>query len=265
MKRYLTLSPRWSDASPDTRTAKHIAMDILRMDGTRLHLVLAALVCLTLCCGGLYLLENVFVIVPWATLYYDAPTAFYAFDALYTAVDIGFVVLIACPLIYGTATVFFATADGQKLPLSAMFDGFSSAKRYLRAVLIVSAKVLPRALVLMLLVALVRAALGAETLAVALLWWLLSFAALVGGAIVLGLDDTLLPLALSNEAVGFFKLYRASLSRCAPRLIRILRFKLSFLLWGLASVTTLGVLLFSHALPYFCLTHAVWADVNDVE
>lgn len=265
MKRDRLTSPQWSDASPDARTAKRIALDILRTNGTRLHLLWASLVCLTLCCGGLYLLENVFVIVPWATLYYDAPTAFYALDALYTAVDIGFVVLLALPLIYGTVTVFFATADGQRLPLSAIFDEFSDAKRYFRAVLIMSAKALPRALALLLLVTLVRAALGAATLAVALLWWLLSLIVLAGVALLLGLDDALLPLALKNETLGLFKLYHASLSLCAPRLVRILRFKLAFFPWALASVATLGVLLFSHALPYFCLTHAVWADVNDVE
>lgn len=260
--KHALLSPHFDDALPDARTAKRMASDALRTDGLRLHLIWAALICLVLGGGGLYLIENVFAVVPWVKLYYDAPLAFYALDALYTAVDIGYVVLLVCPLIYGAMRVFFAAADGRQLPLSALFDEFSSAKRYLRAVLVVCAKILPRVAVLWLLVTLCRAALGAHSLIGALLWWLLSLAVLAGTALVLGLDDALLPLAFKNETVGFFKLYRVSLSLCAPRLWRIVRFKLSFLLWGLASVASLGVLLFSHALPYFCLAHAVWADVH---
>lgn len=263
--KHALLSPRPDNAFSDARQAKRIALLTLRTDGLRLHLVWASLICLVLSGGGLYLMENVFAVVPWVKLYYDAPLAFYALDALYTALDIGYIVLLVCPLLYGAMSVFYAAADGRQLPLSCLFDAFSCSKSYGRAILIMTAKILPRALTVALLVTLCRAALGAHSLIGALLWYLLALVVLVGAALVLGLDDALLPLALKNETVGPLKLYRASLSLCAPRLWRIVRFKLSFLLWGLASVASLGVLLFSHALPYFCLAHAAWADTHYAE
>jgi hypothetical protein len=265
MKRWFPTSPRPDNAFSDVRQAKRIALLTLRTDGLRLHLVWAALICLVLGGGGLYLMENVFAVVPWVKLYYDAPLAFYALDALYTALDIGYIILLVCPLLYGAMSVFYAAADGRQLPLSCLFDAFSCSKSYGRTILIMTAKILPRALAVTLLVTLCRAALGAQSLIGALLWYLLALVVLVGAALVLGLDDALLPLALKHETVGPLKLYRASLSLCAPRLWHVARFKLSFLLWGLASVASLGVLLFSHALPYFCLAHAAWADTHYAE
>ena len=265
MKRFFSTSPRLDGAAPDVRQAKRIALLTLRTDGLRLHLVWAALLCLVLGGGGLYLIESVFAVVPWVELYNNSPTLFQLFDALYTAVDISYLVLIVLPMIYGLVRVLYAAADGQRVPLSALFDAFSCGKSYGRSIAIMAAKVLPRSLAAALLVTLCRAARDASSLIGALLLWLLAFAVLAITALVLGFDDALLPLAIKNEAPGVFKLYRTSLRLCAPRLFRILRFKLSFLLWGLASLATLGVLLFAHALPYFTLTHAVWADAYYAE
>lgn len=265
MKQRFSSSPRAIDALPDVRQAKRIASLVLRTDGLRLHLVWAALICLVLGGGGLYLIENAFFVVPWVNLYHNSPTLFRLFDALYTLVDVSYLVLIVLPLVYGLARVLYAAADGRRLPLSALFDAFSGGKRYLRALLVMAAKVLPRVLVAALIARMLRAAQSVSSLIGALLLWLLALLVLAVAALLLGLDDALLPLALKNEATGLCKLYRASLRLCAPRLLRILRLKLSFLLWGIASLATLGVLLIAHALPYFVLTHAVWSDAHYAE
>ncbi len=265
MKRCFPTSPRLDDALPDVRQAKRIASLVLRTDGLRLHLVWAALICLVLGGGGLYLIESVFFVVPWVELYNDSPALFRLFDALYTVVDIGYIVLIVLPLIYGLSRVLYAAADGHLLPLSSLFDAFSCGKRYLRAIAVMTAKVLPRALVAALIVAIFRTAQSVSSLIGTLLLWLLALLVLAIAAWVLGFDDALLTLAMKNETMGIFKLYRTSLRLCAPRLFRIVRFKLSFWLWGLASLATLGVLLFAHALPYYALTHTVWSDAYYAE
>ena len=265
MKQRFSSSPRAIDALPDVRQAKRIASLILRTDGLRLHLIWAALLCLVLGGGGLYLIENAFFVVPWVELYNDAPALFRLFDALYTLVDVSYLVLIVLPLVYGLARVLYAAADGRRLPLSALFDAFSGGMRYLRALLVMAAKMLPRVLVAALIAMMLRTAQSVSLLIGTLLLWLLALLVLAIAAWVLGFDDALLTLAMKNETMGIFKLYRTSLRLCAPRLFRIVRFKLSFWLWGLASLATLGVLLFAHALPYYALTHTVWSDAYYAE
>jgi hypothetical protein len=250
-------------APSDVVSAKRTATFILQSDGLRLHLILTALLCLALGGGGLYLVESVFAIVPWAKLYHVSPHDFHLLNALYTLTDVAFTALVIFPLVFGAARIFFAAAHGEKLPLSAMFSAFDSARSYRRAVAAITVLALPRLLILLTLGAVCRSALEAPTLPGALFWWIIALALLVGASIALGFDDAFLSLMLGNHDFNIFQAWCASLRLTAPRLARIWRFKLSYMLWVIASVLSLGVLMFAHALPHYALAHIAWTDEYD--
>lgn len=247
-------------APSDVVSAKRVASSVLRTDGMRLHLMLTALLCLVLGGGSLYLVESIFAVVPWAKLYHVSPHNFLLLDALYTLTDVAFTTLVIFPLVFGAAHIFFAAARGENLPLSALFSAFDSARSYRRSVATMTVLALPRLLVLLVLGTVCRSALAASSLPTALFWWVLALALLVGASIALGFDDALLALMLGESDLNIFQAYRASVRLTLPRLARIWRFKLGYALWAVASVLSLGVLMFAHALPHYALAHTAWTD-----
>ena len=243
---------------PEARS-RRIAEARLREDGTRVHLILASLLCLALSLGTVYLVELSLAPVPWQQLYDEAPALYALFDALYYALELAAVVLIALPLLFGTARIFDAASRGDRLALSEIFSPFKSGRGYLRAMLVMLSLAVPRTIALLLIRALWSAAAGLDT-PVRLMLYALAVLLFFAISLLLTLDDAVLPLALGDESLSLRALWRRSARVRTDGMMQRLRFKLGFLGWCVLSVLSLGTLLLCHTLPLYALAHAAYAD-----
>lgn len=243
--------------SQQSHTARSAAREILKADGARLHLITASLFCLALGAGSIFLTENLFATVPWARLYNTDRLQFDTLNALFYLMDALVVLLVVLPLVYGLLSVFMATARGHRLPARTIFSPFRGLGHYLRAVARMAAIVLPRVAAAAAFVWLLRRALAQPTLPQQVGGVLVCLALLILLLWLLGLSDGLLWLSLQeqNEKRCLLALLLMSARLTWRHLGRMLRFKLSFLHWGLFSLASVGVLFFLHAFPYYVLSH----------
>ena len=243
---------------PDARS-RRIAEAQLRESGTRMRLILASVMCLALSLGTVYLTELALAPVPWQLLYDETPSLYALFDMLYYALEIAALVLIALPLLFGTARVFAATSRGERPSLSEMFSPFNSGRSYLRAVLVMLSLAIPRLVAILLIRALWLAAEGRATL-IRLLLYALAVTVFFAVSFLLTLDDAVLPLALGDESLSLRALWRRSTRIRIDGMMERLRFKLGYLGYFVLSVLSLGTLLICHTLPLYALAHAAYTQ-----
>lgn len=243
---------------PD-KQSQRIAASQLRESGTRLHLILAAVLYMTLSIGSFYLIELVMLPIPWRTLYTDAPSLYRLLDTLYYVLDGAIILFLILPLGFGTARIFYTASQGARAALSDMFLPFQSARCYFRATLVMLLLVLPRLLSLWLVCWLWQEA-DRQPLGVRLLLYALAVLLFAAESLLLTLDDAVLPLALDDESLGVRALWRTSVRRCYDHMLAIWRFKLGYFGWAVLSVLSLGTLLICHALPLYALAHKPYLD-----
>jgi hypothetical protein len=224
-----------------------------------LHLLLAAVLYMTLSIGSFHLIELVMLPIPWRALYTDAPLIYRLLDALYYVLDGAIILLLILPLGFGTARIFYIESQGTRAALSDMFFPFQSARCYFRSTWIMLLLLLPR----------IFAALLARTLwqcagGLALGWRLalygLSVLLLAAFSVLFTLDDAVLPLAFDRPTLSPRALWRTSARRNAGYMMELFRFKLGFLGWGVLSVLSFGILLLFHTLPLYALAHKAYTD-----
>ena len=243
---------------PDGKS-RRIAAAQLRERGARLHLILAAVLCMTLSIGSFYLVELVMLPIPWESLYEDAPSLYRLLDALYYVLDGAIIVLLMLPLVFGTAHIFYAASQGTHLPLSDLFMPFQSARCYRRSTLVMLLLLVPRLAALWLARTLWQ---GADGLALGwrLTLYALAIALLVALSLLFTLDDAVLPLAFNDASLGPRALWRISARRNVGHMTALFRFKLGYLGHLVLSVLSLGTLLILHTLPLYALAHKAYTD-----
>ena len=245
---------------PDERS-RRIAEAMLSENGTRLHLILAALVCLVLSLGTLYLTELVLLPVPWRTLYDHVPTLYALFDTLYYLIEIALFVFVILPLVFGLSRIFYVASEGKRLPLFAMFSPFRDGRSYRRATSVMLLLALPRALAFLFLHVMYRQAEG-HSLWLRLLIYALAILLAAALSLLLTLDDAVLALALADDSLPLRVLWRTSAQHCYDRMFPLFRFKLGFLGWGVLSALSLGTVLLCHVLPLYALAHRAYTDAD---
>ncbi len=243
---------------PDERS-RRIAEARLREGDTRLHLILASVLCLSLSLGALYLTELVFLPLPWQALYDRDPSLYHLLDAFCYALEVAFVILIILPLVFGTARIFHATAEGDRLALSELFSPFRSGRSYRRAMLVMLLWTLPRLFAGLLIYGLCSGADG-RPLGIKLLLYALALLLFAADSLLFTLDSAVLPLAFDDDSLGPRALWRTSALRCYDRMLELWRFKLGYLGWGLLSVLSLGTLLICHTLPLYALARKAYTQ-----
>ena len=260
MTKHVSAPLRLTPHSPDIGEARRIAALNLTNHGMRLHLIFASLITMTLWVGCLYLTENLFAVVPWVALHQNTPALFRLLNILFYVIDGMIILFLGFPLLFGCANIFSAAGNGKQLALTALFEAFGNGRTYARSIAVMLIILAPRALAVLLLRALWLYVLPHHTIGLTLLClplMLLPIALITWG---LGLDDAYLPLVLHQPHMGIWALYKQSVRLTRPHLFRIWCFKLCYLLWGLLSIVSMGVLFFGHALPFYCLSHAAWTD-----
>ena len=257
------MNPQPTSAQASAAQCKRRAREILAIDGLRLNLILCALLYLTFFVGAIYMAECAFSAVPWAELYESNILLHFVWLAFLFAVEGCVLLFVLLPMSYGAAMVFHGAAMGRKEPLSLLFFAFGSARSYRRAFG-----------VMFRLLLLPAAALGIGAVAVLAVkgtakTWLMPLVFFVAALLFLAVslfccrDDAVLALAYRTPDARVGDLFIASHKQTRSAWIRLFRFKLSFLLWALLSVATLGLLMILHALPYFTIAHTLFVGVAD--
>ena len=243
---------------PDEHS-RRIAAAQLGERHTRLHLILAAVMCLTMSLGTLYLSELVMRIIPWNVLY-DTHRALYTLlDVFYYLFDTAIVLLLILPLVFGTARIFYAASQGKRMALSELFSPFQSRRSHRRAMLVMLTLTLPRLIALFIVRGLWMGADG-RPWGIRLLLYALAILFFIAVSLLLTLDDMVLPLALENESLGLRALWRMSFARCFGRMLCLWRFKLGYLGWAFLGLASLGTVWIGHTLPLYALAHAAYIN-----
>ena len=251
---------------PSADISRRRANELLALPHMRLHVILAILCCLTFWIGGIYLSERTFNAVPWAKLHENDWLLYTLLDVVYYVVDGLIVIFLGLPLLYGCAMIFEGAARGVREPMSTLFCAFGSPRRYRRALgVVLGVAVLPA--ILFALCALfayqVKFAETPGQAVLILLYTALPFFILACLGCVC--YDAVFTLAYDDPTASVRELFARSRAITKGRLCELFRFKLSFVVWTLLSVLTLGLVLIFHALPYFSLSYSLYltADRND--
>ena len=252
-----------STIKPTSRQCKRRAKAILALPGIRLNLILCALLYLTFFVGSLYMVECAFSAIPWAELYQTDVLMHVVWLIVLMAVEGCTVVFFLLPMVYGATMIFQGAVMGRKEPLSLLFVAFGSARNYRRAFgVMIRLLILPAATlgVCALLVLAVK-----ETDRAWLMLLMLFIAALLflTVSLICCRDDAVLALAYRCPDARVRDLFAASHRQTKSACLPLFRFKLSFLLWALLSVASLGLVMILHALPYFTIAHTLFTGVSD--
>lgn len=241
-----------------TVTAKSRARELLALPHMRLHLILAALCCLTFWIGSIYISEcTLLAVVPWESLYESRYVLYVLFDVLYYTVDVLIIVLIGLPLLYGAAMIFEGAARGNREPMATLFCAFDSPRRYGRTLglmlRLLGAHALPVGLCVWLIWARYRTA-GPSSL-----WETVPMTLLFLGAvsIILVRNDAVLALAYDDHSATVRELFARSRAMTRGRWLALWKFKLSYIGWAALSVLSLGLVFIFHALPHFSLSYSL--------
>ena len=250
---------------PSADISRKRANELLALPHLRLHLILAILCCLTFWIGGIYISERTFNAVPWAKLHENDWLLYTLLDVVYYVVDGLIILFLGLPLLYGCAMIFEGAARGVREPMTTLFCAFESPRRYRRALgVMLGVALLPAILFVMCVLFAYQIKFTQSPWQAVLI---LLYTALPMLAVLLGRSryDAALTLAYDDPTVSVKDLFARSRAITKGRLWELFRFKLSFVVWTLLSVLTLGLVLIFHALPYFSLSYSLYltADRND--
>ena len=242
--------------------ARRRADELLALPHLRLHLILAALCCMTFWIGSIYISECAFNVVPWAQIYADNRLLYVLLDVVYYTADGLIILLLGLPLIYGGAMMFEGAARGVREPMSTLFCAFESPRRYRRALGVTLGVALLPAVFWALCALFAYQVRWAESPGQAVL--ILLYAVLPWLALSLGWGryDAVLTLAYEDPDATVRELFARSRALTKGRLWSLLRFKSSFVGWALLSVLSLGLVLIFHALPHFSLSYSLYLTAD---
>ena len=249
--------------NPTAAQCKRRAKEILAIDGLRLNLILCALFYLTFFVGGIYTVECAFSAVPWAELYEQNVLLHFAWLAILFLIEACVLVFALLPMSYGAAMIFHGAVMGRKEPLSQLFFAFGGARNYRRAFGVMFRLLALPAATLGLCALLVFAVKDASSPWLVLLMFFITALLFLTVSLICCRDDAVLALAYRCPDARVRDLFAAShrITKSAWR--KLLLFKLSFWLWTLLSVASLGLLTILHALPYFTIAHTLFTGVSD--
>jgi hypothetical protein len=252
-----------SQNTKDARSSRLQAAGLLRLPGLRLHLILAAMLCLCFWVGIVYVCECMFAAVPWEILREQSPLWYTLLDQAFYLVDAAVILLVGIPLAYGACMIYMAAADGESAPFTTLFCAFEGPRTYLRAQGVMLGLLLPVLAVAGVAWHLVDLANRSDLLWLSCLYYGLTILLVVGACSVLGLNDGVLRLSYLHPDHSLFGIFSASQSATRGRLWSLFFFKLRYIGWAILSVLTLGILLIFHALPSFALAHTTHLGITN--
>jgi hypothetical protein len=239
------------------RRCRAKAGDILRRGDTRLHLSLATILCVTLIFGIVYLANCAFCIIPWADIRAESIILYFLYDIAVGLFQVLVVTFFGLPLIFGTAMVFIGSALDEPRPLSVMLCAYSGPRAYFRSLgIMLRLIILPVSLFGISLLLVLAARLVSDILIVSSLFFLAALCLL--GALLYGANDAVLWQAFLHPEQRVRHLFRASHAITRGRRLSQLRFRLSYVGWGLLAIPTLGLSLILHTVPHFTLAYTLF-------
>lgn len=243
------------------RRCRAKATDLLRRGNTRLHLILACILCLTFIIGTAYLADCVFCTIPRAQIKQESVIQYFLVDVATGSIQVLLAVFLDLPLLFGTAMIFIGTAYDEYKPLSTMFCAFASPRVYFRALGIMLRILIWPVLLLGICCLLVLATrLINDVLVVCILFFL---AALVFLATLLyGANDAVLVQAYLHPDDSIRDLFRSSHILTGGCRLSQLRFRLSYVGWAFLAIPTLGLSLLFHTIPHFTLAYTLFLCEN---
>ncbi len=240
----------------DAKLCRVRANELLRGSEMRLHLILAALLCMTFWIGIVYLCECTFDIFPWEAWRKNDLFRYAVFQALFYLVDTLVILLFGLPLLFGTAMILQGAAYGKREPLSTMFCAFGSFRAYGRAMTVIFRLLALPLFSLLLMTLLVIAARWLSTIPVIIAATVSCIATLLVTALLCGRDLAVLPLCYRFPSMRVKQIFSLSHTMTAPHLFPLLCFRLHYVPHVLLTVLTLGIYALVDGLPRHAIAMA---------
>ena len=239
------------------RRCRAKAGDILRRGDTRLHLSLAIILCVTFIFGIVYLANCAFCVIPWAEIRAESIILYFLYDVAVGLFQVLVVTFFGLPLIFGTAMVLIGSALDEPQPLSVILCAFERPRAYFRALgIMLRLIILPVLLFGLSLLMILATRLVSDVLIVSAL--LFTAALFLLCVLLYGANDAVLWQAFLHPERRVRHLFRASHAITRARRLSQLRFRLSYIGWGLLAIPTLGLSLILHTIPHFTLAYTLF-------
>lgn len=239
------------------RRCRAKATDLFRRGNTRLHLILACVLCLTFIVGTAYLADCVFCTIPRAQIKQESIIKYFLVDVATGSIQVLLAIFLDLPLLFGAAMIFIGTAYDEDKPLSTLFCAFASPRLYFRALgIMLRILIWPILLLGICFLLIMTALLINDVLVVCILFFLAALVFL--STLLYGANDAVLIQAYHHPDTRIRDLFRASHSLTGGRRLSQFRFRLSYVGWAFLAIPTLGLSLLLHTIPHFTLAYTLF-------